>query len=50
MVKELASDVPKVLSGAIREVLLVDADLPGNDPEALLEFGELLLDAGFLLS
>jgi hypothetical protein len=48
--RELRSDVPEVLGGAIREVLFVDADLPGDDLEALLEVGELLLDAGLLLS
>ena len=36
----LRSDVPEILGRAVREVLLVDADLPGDDPEALLEFGK----------
>ena len=31
-------------------MLLVDADLPADDPEALLELGELALDASLLLA
>src|SRR5215208_2354763 len=40
----------EILTAAVREVLLVDADLPGDDPQALLELGELTLDASLLLS
>jgi hypothetical protein len=30
--------------------LLVDADLPGDDPQAFLELGELALDPSLLLA
>jgi hypothetical protein len=39
-----------VLSGAVGEVLLVDADLPVDDLKALVEFGELVLDVSLVLS
>jgi hypothetical protein len=31
--------------GVVREVLLVDADLPADDPQALFKLGELALGA-----
>src|SRR4051794_7978301 len=46
----LAPARPEVLRRAVGETLLVDADLPGDDPVALLELGELLLDAALLLA
>src|SRR5919198_209079 len=40
----------RLVGGPVREVLLVDADLARDDPQALLELGELALDALLLLA